>query len=363
RVAWLSPSAHTAPPGALRHVRLDRAALLRPVGDRANQLWPTGTVRLRLDFEVVRKRAADTRPVAEATAAEAATLEGVRRWGRGLTERLVGLALGGGGSPGFAHVALIRALEQRADIPIDVVAGTSFGALVGAWYAGVRQRGTQEPARLQTLLDAGRRLNACLAVGMLDTGPLAHVVDRQFGGLRLSDVEMPFFPVSSEVDSGTVFVGRAGTLGRAVQMSGAFPPFFPPVIRGTYARLVDGGFVNNVPASVLRTEGASFVIASNSIGLIPPRESHPGLPRLRRVLAALNPVGRVEDAIRAGMMLFHRIGDSQALYADVSYEAAYTGFEFWDFNRGQAVIDQVQETADAFAERLAEAWRLRRRRS
>ncbi len=351
RVAWLTTTADSVPGGAFRGTRLDRAALLPPVGERLAPPWPTGTARLRLDFETVRRRAADARPLAEGPGADDPTVQGVRRWGRALTERLVGLALGGGGSPGFAHVALIRALETRARLPIDLVAGTSFGALVGAWYAGVVQLRKEEPARLQSLLDAGRKLNVCLTVGMLDTDPLARLVDRQLGGLRLGELERPFLPVSAEIDSGTVYVGRGTTLGRAVQMSGAFPPFFPPVIRGPRTRLVDGGFVNNVPASVLRTEGASFVIASNSIGLVPPRAVHTS--RTRRMLAALNPVGRVEDAMRAGLLLFHRIGDAQALFADVSYEAAYTGFQFWDFNRGQEVIDQVQASADLFADRVA----------
>lgn len=353
RVAWLTAGVDTFPGGPLRQTRLDRAALLAPVGQATVTSWPTGTVRLRLDFAAVRARAHDRTRLATGPDAATATVQGLRRWARALTERLVGIALGGGGSPGFAHIALIRALETRARLPIDMVAGTSFGALVGAWYSGVRQLDIRESARLQTMLAAGRKLNLCLTVGMLDTNPLARLVDRQFKGLHLADLERPFYPVSSEVDSGTVYVAREASLGQGVQMSGAFPPFFPPVLRRGNARLVDGGFVNNVPASVLRTEGASFVLASNSIGLLPPRRRDQEPGPIRDAAAALNPFGRLQDAIRAGLMLFHRIGDTQALAADASFESAFTGIAFWDFNRGQSVIDKVQADADAFADRVA----------
>ncbi|MEK7174562.1 MAG: patatin-like phospholipase family protein [Patescibacteria group bacterium] len=176
--------------------------------------------------------------------------------------KTVGLALGGGGARGLAHVGVIRAL-RRAGIPIDYIAGTSMGALVGAFYAATQDTEALEAAFLRLdrrdVMPIGRIL--AKKDGVLFRDPeIAEFLDKAFDERRIESCAVPFAAVATDVKTGEAVVLKNGSLAGAVRASIALPIIFPPVAREKRL-LMDGGFSNPVPADVVRAMGADVVIA------------------------------------------------------------------------------------------------------
>jgi NTE family protein len=171
----------------------------------------------------------------------------------------VGLALGGGSARGWAHIGVIRALEQ-AGIRPDLVCGTSIGALVGAAYA------TGELARFeQWVLGLGFKdvvafMDLSLSSGLLKGERLMDFFRRHFVDRPIEQLAMPFAAVATSLHTGAEVWLRDGSTVDAVRASIALPGLFAPV-RREGAVLVDGGLVNPVPVSLARAMGADVVIA------------------------------------------------------------------------------------------------------
>ncbi|MCK6571001.1 cyclic nucleotide-binding domain-containing protein [Myxococcota bacterium] len=237
------------------------------------------------------------------------------RWARAVTDRRVGVALGGGGAWGFAHLAVLYHLEAQG-IPVDLVSGASFGSVVGAFYAARQREG------LMSLLKHGRALNLTTQLAFVTYVPLQRLLDRVLGQRRLEDLIIPFFPATTDVVSGSEDAVSRGTLGEGVRASGGLAPMLPPT-RTAFATWVDGGMVANVPAGVLRQEGARFVVSSN---VVPPPETRPQAPLLPRwygqLLADLNPLARMEAAMASWMTAMATIGEYAASSADVQFDAS-----------------------------------------
>jgi NTE family protein len=173
----------------------------------------------------------------------------------------IGLALGGGGARGWAHLGVIEALEE-AGIEVDVVAGTSMGALVGGAFASGHAAMLREFA-LQ--LDWKQVAYYFLEVnfprsGLIDGTKIAAFVRKNIGRSNMESLPVPFATVSTDVLTGKEVVTRRGDLIDAIRASIAIPGIFTPVCRDGLV-LVDGGLVNPVPVSVARDLGADFVIA------------------------------------------------------------------------------------------------------
>lgn len=171
---------------------------------------------------------------------------------------LVALALGSGGSRGFAHIGVIKALEA-AGIKPDIVAGTSSGAIVAALYAsglsGV------ELERMAIELDENALIDfALFGQGWVRGEALQEFVNRTIGNLPIERLAKPFAVVATDAKSGRMVVFNRGDTGLAVRASSSVPNLFiPPVIGGV--AYLDGGLTSPVPVSVARAMGADFVIA------------------------------------------------------------------------------------------------------
>lgn len=176
-----------------------------------------------------------------------------------LRRPLVGLALGSGSARGWAHIGVIRALEQ-AGIRPDLVCGTSVGALVGAAYAA------GELERLEKwLLGLGFKavvafMDLSLSSGLLKGERLMDFFRHNFVDRPLEELAMPYAAVATSLDTGTEVWLRQGSTLEAVRASIAVPGLFTPVLREGSV-LVDGGLVNPVPVSLARAMGADVVIA------------------------------------------------------------------------------------------------------
>ncbi|MDE1990293.1 MAG: patatin-like phospholipase family protein, partial [Betaproteobacteria bacterium] len=171
----------------------------------------------------------------------------------------IGLALGGGSARGWAHVGVIRALEE-AGIRPDLVCGTSVGAMVGAAYAAGELERFEQWLLDMSLRDVFSFMDVSLNGGMLKGDRLMEFFRTTFVDHPIEGLKMPFAAVATSLQTGAEVWLREGSTVDAVRASIALPLLFTPVQRdGVF--LVDGGLVNPVPVSLARAMGADFVIA------------------------------------------------------------------------------------------------------
>ncbi len=198
----------------------------------------------------------------------------------------IGLALGSGAARGWSHIGVIRVLQQEG-IAIDMVAGTSMGALVGAAFAAGHIDALENWARRLDWRGIVRLLDVRLSGGGLIRGEdiISMLADLGVKG-RIEQLPLPFVAVATDLTTGREIWLKEGDLGRAVQASIAMPGIFAPVKLGALW-LLDGGLVNPVPVSACRALGADIIIAVDLNGdlvgrhVLPrPRDGEPLIARL-----------------------------------------------------------------------------------
>lgn len=169
----------------------------------------------------------------------------------------VGLALGGGVARGLAHIGVLSVLE-KANIPIDCIAGTSMGAIIGAAYcAGLSLDDLRDIAAQTGWWQVSRPFFS--AGGFVTFKHLERWFEDKIGQFDVRDLAIPFAAVASDLISGERVVLSEGRLCTAIRASCSVPGFVPPVeIDGRI--LVDGGITDNIPADVARLLGADYVI-------------------------------------------------------------------------------------------------------
>jgi len=186
----------------------------------------------------------------------------------------VGLALSGGAVRGIAHIGVLRALEEES-IPIDVIAGTSAGAFVGACYAKERNVALLEETvlgvdwkKLVRLFD----LNLIsLGKGFIHGQNIKSVLLSCIGDVEFEDLKIPFAVVATDAQSMEEIVINKGSVVEAVRASISMPVIFTPVKWGDRF-LIDGGVVNPLPVNVVRNMGAEVVIAVNVLAIAQPKK-------------------------------------------------------------------------------------------
>jgi NTE family protein len=210
----------------------------------------------------------------------------------------IGLALGAGGTKGTAHVGVLKVLDE-AGIPIDCLAGASIGAAYGAAYAAGRSPAAMERTVLQS--SPGDVVSFFRHhLRLTPTNPVALAFYDSLKGRTFADLRIPLAVVASDLFERRPVVLREGNLLKAVEASIAVPLMASPVRRGG-RYLVDGGFWEQAPVSVVAAMGADKVIQvilGDSIAL-PPR-ARPVARRLVRLLdgpARRLPVGMAASAL------------------------------------------------------------------
>lgn len=179
----------------------------------------------------------------------------------------VGLALSGGGARGFAHTGVLEALEY-AGFPVDYVAGTSMGSVIGAIYAAgtpvaeIWQFG-REAAELKISRDFRNisALRLLLSDKLMTPTRIKSFIEGRLAGMTFGDLKIPFSCSAMDLRTGEKIVFTEGELAPAVRASVNLPGIFEPVhYRHRY--LVDGGVVDFVPVGGARQLGADWVLAS-----------------------------------------------------------------------------------------------------
>ncbi len=297
------------------------------------------------------------------------------------------LVLSGGGALGLAHIGVLQVLEELR-VPVDCIAGTSMGAIVGGLYAAGlgpddlvdvlasidwRSVFDDRPPRRQ--VPFRRKVDDLTYLTRFELGfnhgrfqlPPGLVSGQQFGFLLqaltvpaagvsdFDDLRLPFRAVATDIETGDKVVLSEGDLGQALRASMAVPGIFTPVEIGGRL-LVDGGLVDNLPVDVAREMGADVVIAVDVGSPLKTREQLETLTRLTSQVVNL--------MIRGNVAI-------QARDADVLIDPDLEGFTSSDFEdwkemlpRGEAAARVASASLSRFAvsEEEYAAWRRRVRR-
>jgi NTE family protein len=180
-----------------------------------------------------------------------------------MTRKKIGLALSGGAARGFAHLGVLKILAEH-NIPIDFIAGTSAGSIVGGALAcGVS---------VEEIIKIGRKVSwfnmtgfSFSPKGILSNASMGAFINQYFPFKRFEDLPIPFAAVACDLETGEEVVLRdAGDLALAIRASCAIPGVFVP-IETEGRKLIDGGIVAPVPTKAVKKLGAEIIIAVDVI--------------------------------------------------------------------------------------------------
>lgn len=284
------------------------------------------------------------------------------------------LVLSGGGAKGFAHVGVLRALEEMGVRPSCVV-GTSAGAIIGSLHCSgmrasemeavlksldfnsiIRDRPEREyldfdqkrQPPLPSLTVEVRQGGIQLPAGLLDGQKVVQELSRLFTVMGVQDIAdfdklpVPFRAVALDLRGGEVFVFKEGRLAQAVRASMSVPFFFSPVRIGDRV-LVDGGVVNNVAVDVARAMGFRKVIAVNVSKPMSPEKKK--LADMFSIMDESFTQARIETDLRLLKM------------ADLVIEPDLSDLSFTDFHRVDELVTKGYEAARASSGELAALFR------
>ncbi len=245
-------------------------------------------------------------------------------------QRKVGLALGGGGARGLAHIGVLGVLE-REGIPVDMVCGTSAGAVIGAVYAQGKDAAVMKSLALD--LD-WKRLVSLADVTLFRSGfihgkRIKSLLEQVLGGdIQFNELKIPFACVATDIMTGEEIVINEGSVVEAIRASISIPGVFA-VARWKGRYLVDGGLVSQVPAREAREMGADFVIAVN---VLPDASSRaPGRKKQKQP-------GIINILIQSLYIASYSRVRFSTEYADVLIEPQLAGVSFSDFHRAEEYI-------------------------
>ncbi|OTG99183.1 patatin-like phospholipase family protein [Acinetobacter sp. ANC 4973] len=171
---------------------------------------------------------------------------------------IVALVLGSGGARGYAHIGVIKVLEQQGIRP-DFIVGTSAGSIVGSIYASGKTADELRDIALNMKANDVRDIKLDMK-GFFDGKKVENYVNQQVNNTPLELLKTPMYVVATELKEGKKVVFNYGNTGQAVRASVSIPSMFVPTKIGE-DEYVDGGLVSPVPVDVARDLGADIIIA------------------------------------------------------------------------------------------------------
>ncbi|MCK4799220.1 MAG: patatin-like phospholipase family protein [Spirochaetes bacterium] len=177
----------------------------------------------------------------------------------------IGLALGSGSARGLAHIGVLKVLKKEG-IPIDLIVGTSMGALVGGIYAsGVSPEEIENIALGLDWKKLGGLIDFVIPVsGFINGLKIKELITTLIKKDKLENLEIPFLTISTDIKTGEEVIINQGSLVEAIRASISIPGIFSPV-KYENRFLIDGGLSNPVPIDVAKKMGMDVVIAINVI--------------------------------------------------------------------------------------------------
>ncbi len=253
----------------------------------------------------------------------------------------VGLALSGGAARGLAHVGVLDVLHKEG-IPIDLIAGTSAGAIMGAVYAS----GQTTDKMIEYALDPHWKKIPMIDPSFPKTGfikgkKIEKLLSSFLGGeLDFSDLKIPFSCVATDIDTGEEIIIDSGSVPDALRATISVPGIFTLVKReGRY--LVDGGLTTPVPVNVVKRMGADFIIAVN---VNPDVSGHTG--KSRKVSMATRKEPNIfQILIQSVYITTYSLAHGNLAEADVIIEPDLGHIGAAEFNKAGELISRGQEAA------------------
>ena len=279
--------------------------------------------------------------------AEAKTaIVALERIARTLGKLRVGLAMGSGAAYGYTLVGILKVFE-REGIPIDMVAGTSMGALLGSFYcAGKTPAEVQEISKTITKHWLRQNIIGDLTFphgGFLAGQTLSAFLRSILGNMEFNQMPLPFAAVATDIRTGQEVVLKEGRVADAVRASTSLPIIFRPFLhKGHY--LVDGGLVNPVPTSVVATMGANVLI---SVNLTAKPSTRRGLGRNKTLfpLAPRSP-GMSEVFFKMLYTMQYEIAQARTEIAHVVMAPDMRDFLWTDFHRSDDILKVGEASAE-----------------
>uniref|UniRef100_A0A8C4YXX4 Patatin like phospholipase domain containing 7 n=1 Tax=Gadus morhua TaxID=8049 RepID=A0A8C4YXX4_GADMO len=188
------------------------------------------------------------------------------RLARGLTGNSIAVVLGGGGARGCSQVGILRALTE-AGIPIDLVGGTSIGSFIAALYAEEKSCRRMCARAQEFAVDMTSIFKKVLdltypVTSMFSGASFNSSISSVFKGKQIEDLWIPYFNITTDITASSMRVHTDGWLWRYVRASMSLSGYLPPLCDPKDGHLLmDGGYINNLPADVARSLGAKIVIA------------------------------------------------------------------------------------------------------
>lgn len=289
----------------------------------------------------------------------------------------IGLALGGGGARGLAHIGVLKTLEKH-HIPINLISGTSIGAVIAGLYAiyGNSQK-IEEIASNWINSEVYRKLNVdflrkveqgetvtwrrkifdlardfyILALtrkkeSILKPEVVEEVINSLFPDIDISDCKVPLAIVACDLISLDEVVFTRGSLRKAVQASMSIPGIFPPIRIGDKL-LVDGGAANIIPTQILRKMGADLVIASEINSVLPP-------------VSAKDDLVGIKLASRANYITSKLLWEEKLKHADIVISPQVKTIHWANFKKGDFCIRKGEEATEEKIKQIQQLMRRKR---
>jgi len=235
----------------------------------------------------------------------------------------IALVLGGGSAKGFAHVGVIRALEQEK-IPIHMIVGTSVGSLIGGIYAS-----NPDSFQLEWIafkIDRNDVLDPSIVYSRL--GPvqgvrLENFVEQSVKVKKVEDTKISFYPIATDLNTGETIVLEKGSLAKAIHASSSIPGIFVPVMFDN-RMLVDGGVTDNIACDVAKSKGADIIIAVD----------------ISKDVRETNITSLIDIVGQSASIMMREASKSKLQHADVVIEPNTKGVGMFDFSQKKPLMDE-----------------------
>lgn len=266
----------------------------------------------------------------------------------------IGLALGGGAARGMAHLGVLKALERHG-IFVDMLAGTSAGAMVGGIYAAGLDPGFVTDCFKKDLMPSWlfRQLPGggyWYLLFKYRRGQFEPMLRKYLSDLRMEQLAIPMMMISVDLVDGVPLVRDHGDVTRNILESINLPPLSLPIVWQEQA-VVDGGLLNNVPANGLVARGCNFVIASTVTAQLEKdfmgirRKKRPGMSRF---------ITTIQVMMRQYMIQGYSMNAVGVEPADFVIAPDVTSFDISEFTRADEMAVIGEETTNATVHRLKE---------
>ncbi|MCI0366332.1 MAG: patatin-like phospholipase family protein, partial [Phycisphaerales bacterium] len=254
---------------------------------------------------------------------------------RSILKTQVGVALGGGAAWGWAHIGVLKVIEE-AGIPIDVISGCSMGSVIGSF----RSFGMTVP-ELMEMADywksrTGRFIEWRIwRMSLLNEGVVKKTFEKYFGGSQVNQTEIPYWANAVDIANGHEFTITDGSLVDAVRASIALPGLISPAKRGAHL-LVDAGIMDPVPVNLIRRMGCRYAIAVNAMARL---EDH--------AVSTRYPFNMFDIMLRCTRIMGHEIGAARAEdSANITLTPALGRITMLQFARAPEIIECGRAVAE-----------------